>query len=54
MHFILEDLFLSPERACWCIGACECIHNLCKRQNLVAPNDLYNFDNENFNQQHQP
>ena len=50
------DLFLSPERACLCIGACVCIHNLCKKHNLVAPNDLDNLENEKFNQQqqHQP
>ena len=54
VFLFLVYLFLSPERACRCIGACECIHNFCKRHNLVAPNDLDNFDNENFNQQHQP
>ena len=50
----LRNLFLSPERACQCIGACVCKRNWCKRHNQVAPNNLDNFDNENFNQQHQP
>ena len=51
LYFLGGDLYFSPERACKCIATCVCVHNICKRHNLVMADDDEIEVDENFNQQ---